>query len=117
MVGGYGTSPKWGSILPSIQNKNLLIRYDSSGMGPSDHASFYLDSIPVLFFFTGIHADYHKATDDWDKLREIRNIFSHEYPDSLNERIQNIKLALNGYELMINLYKKLKEYSVKMKIE
>jgi len=78
MIGGYGTSPKWGSILASIQNKNLLIRYDSSGMGPSDHASFYLDSIPVLFFFTGIHADYHKASDDWDKLnydgeREIIN--------------------------------------------
>ena len=78
MVGGYGTSPKWGSILPSIQNKNLVIKFDSSGMGPSDHASFYLDSIPVLFFFTGTHPDYHKATDDWNKLnydgeREILN--------------------------------------------
>ncbi|MEI7942839.1 MAG: hypothetical protein WCH76_06705, partial [Candidatus Riflemargulisbacteria bacterium] len=58
-----------------------------------------------------------ESADDWDKLREIRNILSHEYPDSINERIQNIKLALNGYELMINLYRKLKEYSVKMKIE
>lgn len=58
-----------------------------------------------------------ESADDWDKLREIRNILSHEYPDSIKERIQNIKLALNGYDLMINLYKKLKEYSVKMKIE
>ena len=78
MIGGYGTSPTWGNIFSSIQNKNLKIKFDSSGMGPSDHASFYQDSIPVLFFFTGIHSDYHKASDDWNKLnyngeREIIN--------------------------------------------
>ncbi len=51
-----------------------------------------------------------ESADDWDKLREIRNILSHEYPDSLDERIQNIKLALTGYELMIGMYNKLKKY-------
>jgi aminopeptidase YwaD len=37
---------------------------DSSGMGPSDHSSFYQTGIPVLFFFTGTHKDYHKPSDD-----------------------------------------------------
>ncbi len=39
-----------------------------SGVGPSDHMSFYLQDIPVLHFFTGQHDDYHKPTDDADKV-------------------------------------------------
>lgn len=66
-IGGYGTSPTWGDILPQL-NADLLIKYDSSGSGPSDHASFYRAGYPVLFFFTGSHADYHKTTDDWEKI-------------------------------------------------
>ena len=38
------------------------------GFGPSDHASFYINNIPVLFFFTGTHSDYHKPSDDWQKI-------------------------------------------------
>src|SRR5262249_4327779 len=38
------------------------------GFGPSDHASFYAKKIPVLHFFTGEHPDYHKPTDDWEKI-------------------------------------------------
>lgn len=41
---------------------------DESGVGPSDHTSFYLKDIPVLFLFTGTHNDYHKPTDDSDKI-------------------------------------------------
>lgn len=67
-IGGYGTSPVWGNIFSSTPDKNLVVKLDSSGSGPSDHASFYRDSIPVLFFFTNSHPDYHKATDDWDKI-------------------------------------------------
>lgn len=67
-IGGYGTSPVWGNIFSTSTDKNLVIKLDSSGSGPSDHASFYRDSIPVLFFFTNSHPDYHKATDDWDKI-------------------------------------------------
>jgi len=67
-IGGYGTSPYWGQLFQSISNKNLLVKFDSSGSGPSDHASFYRKNIPVLFFFTGSHSDYHKSTDDWDKI-------------------------------------------------
>lgn len=67
-IGGYGTSPVWGDIFSTLSNKNLMIKFDSAGSGPSDHASFYRAGVPVLFFFTGSHADYHKATDDWDKI-------------------------------------------------
>jgi Zn-dependent M28 family amino/carboxypeptidase len=66
-VGGFGTSPVWGKILPS-RTKSLNVKFDSSGIGPSDHTSFYLKNIPVLFFFTGTHPDYHKPTDDADKI-------------------------------------------------
>ena len=66
-VGGYGTSPVWSKIL-SQKTKALSVKFDSSGIGPSDHTSFYLKNIPVLFFFTGIHPDYHKPTDDADKI-------------------------------------------------
>jgi hypothetical protein len=67
-IGGYGTSPTWGDVFSTTKSSNLLVKFDSSGSGPSDHASFYRSNIPVLFFFTGSHPDYHKATDDWDKI-------------------------------------------------
>jgi len=67
-IGGYGTSPVWGEMFKTTTDKNLVIKFDSSGMGPSDHASFYQKNIPVLFFFTNSHSDYHKATDDADKI-------------------------------------------------
>lgn len=66
-IGGYGTSPVWGQTL-SANDKFFKIKFDSSGTGPSDHTSFYRKDIPVLFFFTGIHSDYHKPTDDADKI-------------------------------------------------
>jgi len=66
-IGGYGTSPVWGQEL-TADNKLLKIKFDSSGTGPSDHTSFYRKEIPVLFFFTGAHSDYHKPSDDADKI-------------------------------------------------
>lgn len=68
-IGGYGTSPAWGNLFTIISaDQNFINKYDSSGTGPSDHTSFYLKDIPVLFFFTGIHSDYHRPTDDADKI-------------------------------------------------
>ncbi|MEO6219810.1 MAG: M28 family peptidase [Ginsengibacter sp.] len=66
-IGGYGTSPSWGKIF-NRKNKFFNAKFDSSGIGPSDHTSFYLKNIPVLFFFTGTHKDYHKPTDDAEKI-------------------------------------------------
>lgn len=66
-VGGYGTSPAWSSIITN-DHPYLKIKIDSSGSGPSDHTSFYRKDIPVLFFFTGTHSDYHKPSDDADRI-------------------------------------------------
>jgi len=67
-LSGTGTSPRWDSILPSIEIPNLKVKYDPSGTGASDHTSFYNLGIPVLHFFSGQHSDYHKPSDDWELI-------------------------------------------------
>jgi len=68
-IGGYGTSPQWSSVInPKDKKIPFVIKLDSSGAGPSDHTSFYRKDIPVLFFFTGQHKDYHRPTDDADRI-------------------------------------------------
>jgi aminopeptidase YwaD len=67
-VGGFGTSPIWSEVINNNQSAPLSIKIDSSGTGPSDHTSFYRKDIPVLFYFTGLHTDYHKPSDDADKV-------------------------------------------------
>ena len=65
-VGGVGTSPNFANILDSLsQNRDIKLKTTSPGFGPSDHASFYTKDIPVLFFFTGLHTDYHTPKDIW----------------------------------------------------
>jgi aminopeptidase YwaD len=95
-VGGYGTSPEWSSLLGG-KNKKLpfVIKIDSSGTGPSDHTSFYRKDIPVLFFFTGLHKDYHKPTDDFNKINYTGELAIVNYIYSLieKENKQNQKLA------------------------
>ena len=70
-VGGYGTSPSWQGMIAAVKKKSFTIKFDSSGTGPSDHTSFYRKDIPVLFFFTGLHTDYHKPSDDADKINYV----------------------------------------------
>lgn len=83
-VGGYGTSPAWGSVFTALsKQKYFTVKYDSSGVGPSDHTSFYLKNIPVLFFFTGLHSDYHKPTDDAGKINYTGELFIIKYIESL----------------------------------
>jgi hypothetical protein len=65
-IGGIGTSPLWSQLVEPTTD--FLLKIDSSGTGPSDHTSFYRKDIPVLFFFTGLHTDYHKPSDDADKI-------------------------------------------------
>ena len=101
-VGGYGTSPAWGEIFSVLgKNKlysgNLVFKYDSSGTGPSDHTSFYRKEIPVLFYFTGLHTDYHKPTDDFNKINYtgemhiVKHILS--LVESTNKRNSKIAFA------------------------
>lgn len=66
-VHGVGTSLVFKQTL-FANNEGLNIAEHESGIGPSDHTSFYLADIPVLHFFTGQHTDYHKPSDDAEKL-------------------------------------------------
>ncbi len=64
-VYGTGTSPVWDANLERIATADgFKLTTSPSGVGPSDHTSFYLKDIPVLHFFTGQHREYHKPTDD-----------------------------------------------------
>ncbi|MCH8331829.1 MAG: M20/M25/M40 family metallo-hydrolase [Bacteroidetes bacterium] len=68
MINGAGTSELWKEALENLKVKGIEIKTGESGLGPSDHTSFYLENIPVLHFFTGTHSDYHKPSDDADKI-------------------------------------------------
>lgn len=78
VVGGVGTSPVWPALLNKANTDGLHLTFNQDGYGPSDHASFYGKDIPVLFFFTGSHAEYHRPEDDanlinYDGLNEVTN--------------------------------------------
>jgi hypothetical protein len=107
-VGGFGTSPSWVAAYTSsgkkgLYNGPLQFKFDSSGTGPSDHTSFYLKGIPVLFYFTGIHSDYHKPTDDFNKINYVgeMNIVKHvlsliDFENKANTRLAFTKTQENA---------------------
>ncbi len=71
-IQGMGTSPQWEPLVrqqnASLQKDSFDLKLGQDGFGPSDHAQFYGKDIPVLFFFTGVHSDYHKVSDDWESI-------------------------------------------------
>jgi len=68
-IGGVGTAANFRSILESdVAKSGLKAEYSESGYSSSDHTSFVVKQIPVLFFFSGLHSDYHKPSDTWDKI-------------------------------------------------
>ncbi len=67
-INGVGTNTFWEKNLAAANEEELKLVLGQSGVGPSDHTSFYLMDIPVLHFFTGQHEDYHKPDDDIDKI-------------------------------------------------
>jgi Zn-dependent M28 family amino/carboxypeptidase len=71
VVSGVGTSPDLKAMISEINVDSVSYKFTESGMGPSDHTSFYLQDIPVLHFFTGAHADYHKPSDDAEKVNYV----------------------------------------------
>jgi membrane-associated protease RseP (regulator of RpoE activity) len=83
MIGGVGTAQQWRDSInfinhPKIQisrgrspqppDTTFSLTLNEDGYGPSDHSSFYSKQVPVLFFFTGTHDDYHKPSDTADKI-------------------------------------------------
>jgi hypothetical protein len=92
-VYGTGTSPMFKQTLKANNAKFKLIE-NESGVGPSDHTSFYLIDIPVLHFFTGQHEDYHKPSDDADKLNyEGMELISDYIFDIISDLDDNGELA------------------------
>jgi len=78
-IGGVGTSPAWKPLIDKLNQADggsaangsgsrFQLSFGQDGFGPSDHQSFYVRDVPVLFFFTGTHEDYHKPTDTADKI-------------------------------------------------
>jgi hypothetical protein len=69
-VGGSGTGSSLKKLLEELKpNYKLALDFsDETGYGSSDHQSFYIAKVPVLFFFSGLHSDYHKPSDTWDKI-------------------------------------------------
>jgi aminopeptidase YwaD len=67
-INGVGTAKEWEPIIKNISIESVRVKEGQNGIGPSDHTSFYLKNIPVLHFFTGQHEDYHKPSDDADKI-------------------------------------------------
>ncbi len=68
-VGGVGTAQELKPWLEEVnKNVGMKLEYSNSGYGASDHTSFNSRQIPVLFFFSGLHGDYHKPSDTWEKI-------------------------------------------------
>ena len=68
-VSGGDSAKQWKELVaPACKAARVDCTIGGSGYGPSDHMAFYVTGVPVLFFFTGSHLDYHTATDDSDKI-------------------------------------------------
>lgn len=65
---GAGTAKEWKDLIKSTENESFKVKPVNSSSGGSDHIHFYNNGIPVLFFFTGIHEDYHRPEDDLKRL-------------------------------------------------
>ena len=86
-INGVGTSP---SLLPALDLVNadsLKLVTSESGVGPSDHTSFYLQDLPVLHFFTGQHEDYHRPSDDSDLINYEGLLLVVKYIDRLVDQL------------------------------
>ena len=71
-IGGVGTSPAFQPILDkTVAEAGMKASYSLSGYSSSDETSFLVKKMPVLFFFSGLHADYHKPSDTWDKIDPV----------------------------------------------
>ena len=90
-VYGTGTSPTWPKVLAKEDaDSSLVLKEIADGYGPSDQAQFYAKDLPVLFFFTGTHNDYHKPSDEWEKIN---------YPGELTV-VRYVSKILNDIEGM-----------------
>lgn len=88
-INGVGTSPVWNEVIDKVNTDSLKIVTSESGVGPSDHTSFYLQDVPVLHFFTGQHEDYHRPSDDADKINYSGMVQIIRYIERLIDQVDN----------------------------
>jgi C-terminal processing protease CtpA/Prc len=87
-IGGVGTGSTFQNTLDHAQGKSTFkIEYSSSGYASSDHTSFVTKRIPVLFFFSGLHSDYHKPSDTWEKINAGAALRLLDLVDSVSEQL------------------------------
>ena len=67
-IGGTGTALESEDMLWAANEQDLDLGFSPDGYGPSDHAAFYAENIPVFFISTGVHEDYHTPADDWQLI-------------------------------------------------
>ena len=97
-VFGVGSSPHWKALVNEANTDfNFEISFNNSGFAPSDQSVFFAKKIPVLHFFTGLHADYHTPGDDWEKInplgeRKVLDLIS-ELIVELNSRQEKIAFS------------------------
>ncbi len=93
-INGVGTSPTFASAFDLVNSDSLKLVTSESGVGPSDHTSFYLQDLPVLHFFTGQHEDYHRPSDDSELINYEGLLLVVNYIDRLVDQLdQEPKLA------------------------
>jgi hypothetical protein len=107
-VGGSGTAATFDAIIQKADERSPLVLKDigKGGLGPSDHMSFALKHVPVLFFFSGLHADYHRPTDDADKinyegLEEVVNLVQDVTEQVAQSPRQNYIVAADAHSMHI----------------
>jgi hypothetical protein len=90
-VGGAGTAKVFQQLLDeAAKDADFEVAMSQSGYGASDHTSFTTKGIPVLFFFSGLHADYHKPSDTWDKINAEAAV---EVLDIVDEVAEDLRVS------------------------
>jgi peptidase M28-like protein/PDZ domain-containing protein len=104
-IGGMGTSPAWKPLVDRFTaDQHFRLELKDGGKAPSDNSSFYAKNIPVLFFFTNVHEDYHRPGDDWEKInfageREIARLVFEIADDVGNAEARPKFTESGGYAL------------------
>jgi hypothetical protein len=86
-IGGVGTGSTFQEVLDRADKSGFKIEYSASGYASSDHTSFVTRRIPVLFFFSGLHSDYHKPSDTWEKINADAALRLLTLVDNVSEQI------------------------------
>jgi hypothetical protein len=93
-VGGTGTSAEAEELLLASNDQGLDLGFSPEGYGPSDHAAFYAEDIPVFFISTGAHSDYHTPADDWQ-------LINYDGAADVLDMAYNLVVRLAGEEVML----------------